>query len=79
MNKFDETMENDSKKTGEMMDKFLQAISDPVGTQLYGMNSTIAKMKEEGDDRCKRINERMVNMEKKIFDIDEKNENRSDE
>ena len=35
-------------------------------------------MKEE-DDRYKRISERIMNMEKKILDIDEKYENRSDE
>ena len=43
------------------------------------MNSTIAKMKEEEDDRYKRISERIMNMEKKNLDIDEKDENRSDE
>ena len=41
------------------MDKFLQTITDSVGTQLHGMNSTIVKMREE-DDRYK-----------KILDIDE--------
>ena len=43
------------------------------------MNTTIVKMKEEGDDRYKQINERMANMKKKISDIDEKCENRNDE
>ena len=42
------------------------------------MNSTIVKMKEE-DDRYKQISERIMNMEKKILDIDEKCENRSDD
>ena len=36
------------------------------------------KMKEEGD-RYKQISERIMNMEKKILDIDEKYENKSDE
>ena len=36
-------------------------------------------MKEDDDDRYKQINERNVNMGKKIFDIDEKCENRNDE
>ena len=54
------------------MDKFLQKITDSVGTQLHGMNSTIVKMKEEEDDRYKQISERIMNMEKKILDIDEK-------
>ena len=42
------------------------------------MNSTIVKMEEE-DDRYKQIRERIMNMEKKILDIGEKCENRSDE
>ena len=43
-----------------------------------GMNSTIVKMKKE-DDRFKQFNERITNMEKKVLDMDEKYENRSDE
>ena len=42
------------------------------------MNSSIVKMKKE-DDRCKQFNERITNMERKIIDMDEKYENRSDE
>ena len=61
------------------MDTFLQTVKDSVGTQLHGMNTTIAKMKEEDDDRYKQINERITNMGKKVFDIDEKCEKRSDE
>ena len=72
-------MENYSKKTDEKMDTFLQTINDSVGSQLHGMNTTIAKMKEEDDDRYKQINERIANVEKKISDIDEKCENRNDE
>ena len=34
MNKFDEKMENYSKKTDGKMDKFLQTVKDSVGTQL---------------------------------------------
>ena len=61
------------------MNKFLQTITDSVGTQHHGMNPTIAKMKEE-DDRYKQISAIIMNMEKKILDIDEKCENnRSDE
>ena len=71
-------MEIYSRKNDEKLDKFLQTITDSVGTQLHGMNSTIVKMKEE-DDRYKQISERIMNMEKKILDIDEKHENRSDE
>ena len=71
-------METYSRKADEKMDKFLQTITDSVGTQLHGMNSTIVKMKEE-DDRYRQISERIMNMEKKILDIDKKCENRSDE
>ena len=74
--KSEEKMEISSGKTDEKMDKFLQKVTDSVGTQLHGMNSTFVKMKE--DDRYKQISERIMNMEK-ILDIDEKYENRSDE
>ena len=53
------------------MDKFLQTITDSVGTQLQGMSTTISKMKQEGEDRYKQINERIANMEKKISAMDE--------
>ena len=60
-------MENYSKKTDEKMDQFLQTIKDSVGTQIHGMNTTILKMKEVGDDRFKQVNERIANMENKNF------------
>ena len=78
MDNFDDTKEKYSKKTDEKLDKFLQTVNDSVGTQLHGMNTTIAKMKED-DDRYKQINERIANVEKNISDTDEKCENRSDE
>ena len=59
------------RKNDEKMEKFPQKISDSVGAQLHGMNSSIVKMKEE-DDRYKQINERFTNVEKKILDIDKK-------
>ena len=46
-------MEKYSKKTDEKMDNFLQTIDDSVGIQLHGMNTTIAKMKED-DGRMKK-------------------------
>ena len=57
-------METYSRKANEKTDKFLQKITDSVGTQLHGMNSTIVKMKGE-DDRYKQISERIMNVEKK--------------
>ena len=59
-------------ETDEKMEKCLQKIGDTVGSKLQGMNTTIVKMKEEGDDRYKQISERIANMEKRISDIDEK-------
>ena len=76
--KTDEKMESFSRKTDDKMEKFLQKITESVGTHFHGMNSTIVEMKEE-DDRFKQICERVTNMEKKILDVDEKYENRSDE
>ena len=54
------------------MDNVLQTITNSVGTQLRGMNSTIEKMKEEGEDRYQQIDERIANMEKKFSMLDEK-------
>ena len=73
-----DVLKRSEEKNEEKMDKFLQKITDSVGAQLHGMNSTIVKMKE-GDDRYKQISERITNMEKKILELDEKYENRSDE
>ena len=58
-------------KPTKKMEMFLQKITDSVGTQLHGMNSTIVKTKEE-DDRYKQISERITNRAKKILDKDEK-------
>ena len=77
--KSDEKMKTYSKKADEKMYKLLQTVNDSVGSQLNGINTTIAKMKEECDDRYKQIHERIANMEKKISDTVEKCENRNDE
>ena len=63
--KADEKMESFSRKADDMMEKFLQ-ITSSVGTQIQGINSSIVKMKEAGDDRYKQFK-------------DEKYENRSEE
>ena len=67
------------RKTDEKMEKFLQQISDTVRAQLRGMNSAIVKMKEEEGDRYKQINERFTEKQKKILDIDKKNESKIEE
>ena len=75
--KTDEKMENFSRKADDMLEKFLQ-VTSTVGNQIQGMKSSIVKMKEEGDDRYKQYNERITNIERKILDMDEKYENRSE-
>ena len=64
--KADEKMENFSRKADEMMEKFLQ-ITSTAGNQIQGMNSSIVKMKEEGDDRYKHFNTRITNIEEKSW------------
>ena len=63
-------LKRSEEKHDEKMEKFLQKITDSVGAQLHGMNSTIVKMEEE-DDRYKQISERITNVEKRILDMDE--------
>ena len=53
-----------TRRKQTQVDTFLQTVTDTVGTQVHGMNSTIAKMKEE-DARYKQISEKIMNMEKK--------------
>ena len=64
-------MDDFSRKTDEMLEKFLQ-VTSTVGSQIRGMNSSVVKVKEEGDDRYKQFNERITNIERKILDMDEK-------
>ena len=71
-------MESYSKRTDEQMDKILQSITNSVGTQFREMNSTSEKMKEEGDDTYKQIDERIADMEKKFSMIDETSEIKAD-
>ena len=68
------------KKADEKMDKFDGHNS--ADNQSYSRNTAPwdeLNHCEKEDDRYKQINERIRNMEKKILDIDEKSENRSDE
>ena len=67
------------RKNDEKMEMFLQNISDSVGAQLHGMNSSFVKMKEEGDDRYKQLSERFTKKEKKILDMDKKYESKIEE
>ena len=54
--KTDERLDNYAKKAEEMIDKFFR-ITSSVGNQIQGMNSSITKRKEEGNDRYKQFNE----------------------
>ena len=81
----DERMDDFSRKTDEMLEKF-KLVTNTVGSQIQGMNSSVVKMQEmnekmneESEDRYKQFNERITNMERKILDMDEKYENRSED
>ena len=50
------------------MDKFPQKISDSVGAQLHGMNSSFVKMKKVMTDTSKSV---MIHEYRKILDMDE--------
>ena len=65
-------MNNFSRKADDMLE-----ITNTVGNQINGMNSSIMKlqetnekMKEEGENKFKKIDERFMDMEKKILDLD---------
>ena len=75
----EDKLESYSKRTDEKMYNFIPTISNLVGTQLRGMNSTIEKMKEEGEERYKQVNEIIVKMEKKLSMKDEANEIKADD
>ena len=83
--KNEEKMIDFSKKADDLLERFMM-ITNTVGTQIQGMNSSIVKlhetnekMKEEGENKFNKIDERFKDMEKKIMDLDKKYENRSDD
>ena len=83
--KTEERMNDFSRKVDDMLEKFIM-ITNTVGDQLNGMNSSIVKlqetdekMKEEGENKFNKIDERIMDMEKKILDLDKKYENRSED
>ena len=78
-------MNDFSRKADDMLERFMM-ITNTVGNQIHGMNSSIVKlqetnekMKEEGENKFNKIDERFMDMEKKILDLDKKYENRSEE
>ena len=83
--KNEEKMIDFSKKADDLMERFM-FMTNSVGTQIQGMNSSIVKlhetnekMKEEGENKFNKIDERFKDMEKKMMDLDKKYENRSDD
>ena len=61
-------------------------ITNTVGTQIHGMNSSIVKlqetnekMKEEGENKFNQFEGRIIDMERKILDMDKKYEHRSED
>ena len=69
-------MNDFSRKAHELLEKFM-LVTNTVGTQIQGMNSSIVKlqetnekMKEEGENKFNQIDERFMDMERKILDMD---------
>ena len=74
--KTEEKMNDFSKKADDLLERSM-IITNTVGTQIQGMNSSIVKlhethekMKEEGENKFNKIDERLMDMEKKILDLD---------
>ena len=83
--KNEEKMIDFSKKADDLMERFM-FMTNSVGTQIQGMNSSIVKlhetnekMKEEGENKFNKIDERFKDMEKRMMDLDKKYKNRSDD
>ena len=82
--KTDEKMDGFSRKADGLLEKFM-LVTNTVGSQIQGMNSSIVKMqemnekmKEEGRNKFNQLDERIMDMERKILDMDKKYENRSE-
>ena len=82
--KTDERMDDVSRKADELLEKF-KLVTNTVGSQIQGMNSSIVKMlemnenmQEEGENKFNQFDERITNMERKVLDMDKKYEHRSE-
>ena len=78
-------MNDFSRKADELMERFM-LVSNTVGNQIQGMNSSIAKMQEanekmneEGENKLNQFNERIMDMERNILAMDKKYEHRSED
>ena len=73
----EERMNDFSRKADDLLEKFMM-ITNTVGNQIHGMNSSIVKLQEtnekmeEGENKFNQIDERFMDMEKKILDMDKK-------
>ena len=83
--KNEEKMIDFSKKADDLMERFM-FMTNSVGTQIQGMNSSIVKlhetnekMKEDGENKFNKIDERFKDMEKRMMDLDMNYKNRSDD
>ena len=77
--KTEERMNDFSRKADELLEKFM-LITNTVGNQIQGINSSIVKlqetnekMKEDGENKFNQFDERIMDMERKILDMDKKN------
>ena len=71
-------MNDFSRKADELLEKFM-LITNTVGTQIQGIISSIVKlqetnekMKEEGENKFNQFDEIIMDMERKILDMDKK-------
>ena len=81
----DERMNDLSRIAEEMLEKCMM-VTNTVGSQIQGMKTSIVsiqemneKTKEEGENKFNQFDERITNMERKILDMHEKYEHRSED
>ena len=67
-------MNDFSRKADELLERFM-LITNTVGTQIQGINSSIVKLQEtnekmKGENKFNQFDGRIMDMEKKILDMD---------
>ena len=69
-------MNDFSRKADDLLQKFM-LITNTVGPQIQGMNSSIVKlqetnekMKEEGENKFNQFEGRIIDMEREILEMD---------
>ena len=83
--KTEERMNDFSRKADELLERFM-LITNTVGSQIQGINSSIVKiqetnekMKEEGENKFNQFDESIMDMERKTLGMDKKYEHRSED